>query len=286
MQAEHRPRLRSGRGFNLKAGITTIALRRYDVFHSLDLAAEVGLSGVELWGKPPHTPEEFDEDYLRRVRDRARSNGLKVHMFGSYVRPVLPDFAEKSESALKAAKILGARRIRVWAGNKEPKEADAELWTLVSDSLREFALRAEDQGMTLAVEMHGGTLAATPEGSLRLLETVAAPNLKLNFQVVDYADPDLDRTVAMIGDHVVNVHAQNYRPSSIDKDKMELCLISEGVVDYDHLAALLVSRGFKGFFEVEFLKGENISEQIMLESLKKDAAYLTELAAKHTSSEL
>jgi sugar phosphate isomerase/epimerase len=270
----------------LKAGIATIALRRYDVFHALDLAAEAGFAGIELWGKPPHTPEEFDEDHMRHVRDRARSNGLKVHMFGSYARPVLPDFQQKSEDALKAAKILGARRIRTWAGNKEPHEADDELWDAVARSLREFALRAEDEGVTLAVEMHGGTLAATPEGAMRLIELVDAPSLKLNFQVVDYRDPDLDRAVEMVGDYVVNVHAQNYRPSALDPEKMELCRIAEGVVDYDHLAGLLAQHGFKGFIEVEFLKGEDVSEQIAFESLKKDAAYLTELAAKHTPPEL
>lgn len=269
----------------MKAGIATIALRRYDVFHALDLAAEAGFTGIELWGKPPHTPEEFDEDHTRRVRDRARSNGLHVHMFGSYASPVLPDFKQKSEDALKAAKILGARRIRVWAGNKEPHEADDELWDLVTRSLRDFALKAEDEGVTLAVEMHSGTLAATPEGALRLIETIAAPSFRLNFQVVDYSNPDLDRTIAMVGDYVVNVHAQNYRPSHLEINKMELCGVSEGAVDFDNLAALLVQRGFRGYFEVEFLKGENVSEQIMLESLRKDALYLTELARKHTPQE-
>jgi sugar phosphate isomerase/epimerase len=270
----------------MKAGIATIALRRYDIFTALDLAAEAGFSGVELWGKPPHTPEEFDEDHLRHVRDRARANGLKIHMFGSYVRPVLPDFAQKSDDALRTAKVLGARKIRVWAGNREPHEADDELWTHVTGSLREFALRAEDQGVTLAVEMHSGTLAATAEGSLRLIEMVGAPNFRLNFQAPDFANPDTDRVVELVGDYVVNVHAQNYRPSAIDKEKLELSRISEGTIDYDHLLGLLAGHGFDGYVEVEFLKGENVGEQIMLESLKKDAAYLREITAKHTAQEL
>lgn len=265
----------------MRAGIATIALRRYDVFHALDLAAEAGFEGVELWGKPPHTPEEFDEDHLKRIRDRARSNGLVVHMFGSYARPGLPDFEQKSEDAVRAARVLGARRIRVWAGSKEPAEADDEMWEMVCGSLREFALKAESEGITLAAETHSGTLAATPGGCLRLLEQVGAPNLKLNFQVVDPRNPDLDRTVELIGDHVVNVHAQNYRPSAIDKDKMEISCISEGVIDYERLAELLSRRGFTGFIEVEFLKGEHVSEEIMLESLSRDAAFLRKIVSKY-----
>ncbi|MGC8862060.1 MAG: hypothetical protein ACP5R5_04695, partial [Armatimonadota bacterium] len=73
----------------MKPGLATIALRRYDVFHAIDLAAQAGFAGVEIWGKPPHTPEEFDEEHILKVRDRVRANGLKVSMFGSYARPML-----------------------------------------------------------------------------------------------------------------------------------------------------------------------------------------------------
>lgn len=266
----------------MKAGIATIALRRYDIFQALDLAAEAGFRGVEVWGKPPHTPEEFDEEHTLRVRDRARANGLKVGVFGSYVRPVLPDFEQKAEDALRIAKILGARVIRVWAGNKEPHEADDDLWTFVALKLRDFALRAEDQGITLAMEMHGGTLCATPEGALRVIEQSGSPNLKLNFQVIDMEKPDLERTIDLVGDLVVNVHAQNYRPSRREPGKMELCLVEEGVVDYDRVLSLLSERGFNRFVEVEFLKGEHDGEETMLDSLKRDAAYLKTLTEKYT----
>ena len=266
----------------MKPGLATIALRRYDVFHAIDLAAQAGFVGVEIWGRPPHTPEEFDEEHTLRIRDRVRANGLKVSMFGSYVRPVLPDFEQKSEDAIRISKILCARKIRVWAGNKEPHEADEELWEQVSRSLHEFALRAEDEGITLAVEMHGGTLCATAEGCLRLIELCGSPNLKLNYQVFDPRNPDLERVIGMVGAYVVNVHAQNHRPSRREPDKLELCLIREGLVDYDKALSLLAGHGFKGFVEAEFLKGENDTEEAMLDSLRKDAEYLRELTAKHT----
>lgn len=266
----------------MKAGLATIALRRYDVFHALDLAAEAGFERVEIWGKPPHMPAEFDEDYVRKVRDRVRGNSMKPSMFGSYANPAAPDYEQKAADALAAAKLLGARTIRVWAGNKEPGAADDDLWTLVAKSFHEFALQAEDEGISLAMEMHSGTLCATPEGALRVIEMAGAPHLKLNYQVVDMINPDLERTIGMIGDYVVNVHAQNYRPSPIESGKMELCLLSEGVVDYDQVLSLLAQRGFNKCVEVEFLKGEHVSEQVMLESLKQDAQYLRSLTQKHS----
>lgn len=266
----------------MKPGIATISLRKYDVFHALDLAAEVGFMGVEIWGRPPHTPEEFDEQHTRQIRKRLQANGLEAAVIGSYANPALPDFARKAADAIRIASILGARIIRVWAGNKEPHEAGEELWSLVAKSFYEFALQAELSGITLAMEMHGGTLCATPQGALRVIREAEAPNLKLNFQVNDMANPDLDNLIGAVGDYVVNVHAQNYRPSCLEKGKMDLSWIREGVVDYDKALSLLKSHGFNGYVEAEFLKGEFVSEDALMESLRKDAEYLRQLTAKYS----
>jgi len=266
----------------LKAGIATIALRNYDIFTALDMAGQAGFAGVEIWGKPPHTPEGVDEDHTRRVRDRARSNGLEIPIFGSYANPSWPEFEQKSDDAIKIATRLGAKIIRVWAGNKEPHEADEELWGHVARSLREFALRAELERLTLAMEMHADTLCHTPEGALRLLEMADAPNLYLNYQVGNFASPDVDHDLALIGDKVVMVHAQNFKPSCCEAGKMNRTLLRDGTVDYDKALSLLAAHGFEGYVEVEFLPGENVSEDALLESLKNDAAYLNEITARHS----
>ncbi len=267
----------------MKAGLATIAFRKYDVFAALDFARDAGFAGVEIWGKPPHTPEEFDEDHTRRVRDRARANGLEIAVFGSYANPSWPEYDRKSADSIKLALMLEAKIIRVWAGAKEPGEADEELWRHVASSLHEFALRAEYEGLTLAMETHADTLCFTPEGCLRLIEMAGAPNLKLNYQPRDFVNPDIERDIELLAEHVVMVHAQNFRPSCVEEGKMNRCLIERGVVDYDKALALLAKHGFDGYVEVEFLKGENLSEDAMLEALSKDAAYLAELTARHSA---
>lgn len=268
----------------MNAGLATIALRNYDVFTALDMASQAGFAGVEIWGKPPHVPEGVDEDHLRRVRDRARSNGLAIPIFGSYVNPSWPEFEEKSADAIRIAQRLGARIIRVWAGNKNPGDADEALWGHVATSLRAFALRAEYEGLTLAIEMHADTVCLTPEGAARLLEMVNAPNLKLNYQVADFAEPNVEHDLALIGNKVVMVHAQNFKPSCCEPGTMKRTLVQCGNVDYDKVLSLLAGHGFDGYVEVEFLKGENESEVALLESLKKDADYLKQLTAQHGGS--
>lgn len=267
----------------MKPGIATIALRKYDVFYAIDLAAEAGFLGVEIWGRPPHTPAEFDESHTAQIRDRARGLGMRVAMFGSYANPCSPDYEQKRDDSLRVAKILGTKRIRVWAGNKEPHEADEQLWRFVAEAMHDYALRAEDEGIRLAMEMHSGTLTATPDGAMRVIEMADSPNLKLNYQVSDTSQAEIERGIALVGDHVINVHAQNYRPSPIEDGKMELCLVEEGVVDYNLVLSLLASHGFKGFVEVEFLKGEFVSDDALLDSLRRDAEYLRGLTARYTA---
>jgi sugar phosphate isomerase/epimerase len=266
----------------VKAGLATIAFRKYDVFTALDFARDAGFAGVEIWGKPPHTPEELDADYTRRVRDRARANGLDIPVFGSYVNPSWPEFESKSADSIKLALMLGAKIIRVWAGSKNPDQADEDLWRHVASSFHEFALRAEYEGLTLAMETHADTLCFTPEGCLRLIEMASAPNLKLNYQPRDFVSPDVERDIELVGALVVMVHAQNFRPSCVEEGKMNRCLIERGTVDYDAALALLAKHGFGGYVEVEFLKGENVSEDAMLESLKRDADYLKEITARRS----
>lgn len=268
----------------MKAGIATIALRNYDVFSALDMASDAGFAGVEIWGKPPHTPEGFDEDHTRRVRDRARANGLAIPTFGSYVNPCLPDFQEKSDEAVEIALGLGAKIVRIWAGNKEPHDAPEDLWQHVATSLHEFALRAADEGLTLAMEMHGGTLCLTPEGALRVVEMADADNLKLNYQVNSFAEPDVEHDLGLVGGLVVMVHAQSFKKSCCDPTKTERSLVQCGAVDYDKVCSLLAQHGFKGYVEVEFLKGEFDSEDALIDSLKKDAAYLKMLTEKYTAA--
>ena len=67
----------------------------------------------------------------------------------------------------------------------------------------------------------------------------------------------------MVGAHVVNVHAQNRRPSCLEEGKMELSWISEGLVDYSRVLSLLKSHGFDGYVEAEFLKGDTTPSGIL-----------------------
>jgi sugar phosphate isomerase/epimerase len=263
----------------VKAGLATIALRELDVFQVIDLAGRAGFQGVEVWGRPPHTPYPFDEVYTASVRDRILQLGMEPSILGSYTNSASEAFQTEASLTLRIAKALGTKIIRVWAGDTEPCDATNDDWMRNAANLKWMSERADDVGITLAIEMHGGTLALTPEGVLRLLELANTDNLKLNFQVNDPAAPDLDRSVSLIGSHIVMVHAQNYvRAPEGSPHQWERSLVEEGLTDYRHLVALLRHYSFDGYVEVEFLKGEPDRDK-MLDAMQKDALFLRRLVA-------
>ena len=48
---------------NMKIGLCTIAFSELPLEEVLNISEEYSFDGVEIWGKEPHTPEEYDEDY-------------------------------------------------------------------------------------------------------------------------------------------------------------------------------------------------------------------------------
>lgn len=261
----------------MKAGLASIALRELDIFEVIDLAAHAGFEAIEIWGRAPHTPDVYDEQYWTTLRDKIVEKGMEPAVFGSYVNSAGSDFQDKAVMALSIAQTLGSPLIRVWAGDKEPPAAVDDDWTRNAANLKWMAERAEDKGITLAMEMHCGTLTFTPEGVLRLIDLAKVDNLKLNYQVADPGEPDLERTVELVGEHAVMVHAQNFvHAAEGSKHPWERSLVEDGIADYGELLTLLRPYGFDGPVEVEFLKGDPDRER-MIEAMRADAKFLNRI---------
>ena len=73
----------------MKVGLCTIAFRERSLEDVISIASDYGFDGVEIWGKPPHMPDEYDAEYVEKVRNLVNSKGLEVTAFGSYVHPLL-----------------------------------------------------------------------------------------------------------------------------------------------------------------------------------------------------
>ena len=258
----------------MKIALCTIAFSELPLEEVLDIAAEARFDGVEIWGRAPHIPDEYDPEYVKAIPRMAKERGLEIISFGSYVFPLMEDRKEHWDIAFRIAQDLETKLMRVWARGGPSKDTTDEQKAGIISVLREMSREAEQRGIILATEMHGGNFTDTPDTTLELLKAVDHPYLKTYYQPIfapDWGDPC--EAARKVGQYVVNVHAQNAKRT--DDGEISGGGIADGMVDYEKVVEVLKSYGFDGCLEVEFVQGED-----KIASLKRDRDFLARLAGK------
>jgi sugar phosphate isomerase/epimerase len=164
----------------IRPGLVSISFRNLAVQEIVDLCVRAGLEGIE-WGGDVHVPHG-DVGTARQTARTTAAAGLSVAAYGSYYRAGEtvdnPDFAD----VLASAQALGAPLIRVWAGKRGSADADVTYRTRVVDDLRRISSLAQQAGIVVACEFHGGTLTDTNASALALYGNVNHPNLRAYWQ--------------------------------------------------------------------------------------------------------
>ncbi|MCE5270198.1 sugar phosphate isomerase/epimerase [bacterium] len=260
-----------------KVGLCTIAFQERPLFEVLELAAQVGFDGVEPWGKPDHVPLNTPDERVREIRAKLDSLGLACSHYGSYVRLGEEHPAGEQQTnmkrSLEIADILGTRIVRIWAGDKNSEQLSAADWDRIVEDAKVYCGLAEPKGMQLAMEMHGNTLTNRAAAMVELINKVGSPALKANYQILNDTEDPYERA-SVAAPYTVMVHAQNVAPGGGEQQS----LISEGAVDFNRIYGILAAAGFKGYFEVEFVKGAGYEEKV--DSLQRDCAYLKTIGKK------
>lgn len=241
----------------MKIALCSIAFRERLLEYALDLAADVGFQGVEIWGREPHISHEFDANRVAAVRRMVAERGLEVPVFGSYLRLGATNQNHTGDVPLKdvlqTAAGLGSPIIRVWASDVGSAEAEEAVWRSTVRDAREAAASAAKMGIVLAAEMHSNTLADTSAAARRLLEEVDSEGFALNFQASTNLEDEtaMERLEAVLP-AVVHVHAQNYAPLGGRGGRVERVALADGLVDYASLVRRLREADYQGYLAVEF----------------------------------
>ena len=251
----------------MKLGLCTIAFQEKPLEEVIDIAANYGFNGIELWGKPPHLPDDYDEAYVKNIKDMAHRKGLEISAFGSYVDPLMPLHQKHFEEAFKIAHALGTDLVRIWSGGGPSKSIIPADKRLIHFRLVSITQWASFRNIRLGLEMHNNHLTDSVETILEAIEGVRVPALKTYYQPLARSDADEPHTAAeKLAEHIANVHAQNFDESG------KACPIADGVVDYARIVEILNAAGYDGYLEVEFVHGDN-----KLEALQRDRDYLASL---------
>jgi sugar phosphate isomerase/epimerase len=229
-------------------GLCTISAKDRPVDEILDVAAEAGADGVEIWGGE-HVGDG-SRAACERIASAAAERGLSIPVYGSYLRPGTDGVDGAMASELKTASALGADLIRVWAGDREHQDCSESHWEAVVADLGRLADAAVERDLAVTVERHAGTVTNTTEGAADLVAAVDHPAVGLNWQ------PNFEHDAAAVRADAAdlaalanNVHLQAV-PESGATDR---CALADAYFDVAAVAAAFADAGFEGFLEVEFV---------------------------------
>lgn len=154
---------------NMNLSLAAYSMRReltsgqMNLFQFIDWCAEMDLPGTELTSY--YFEEGFDAAYLRRLKLHAFRNGVTVSgtaIRNDFCRP--PGAERDAEVAsvkgwLERAADLGAPHVRIFAGNlpEGAQREDGIQW--VADAIGEVLPKAEECGVVVGLENHGGITA-------------------------------------------------------------------------------------------------------------------------------
>ncbi len=187
----------------------SIAFRDESIEEIIPKLASAGYDAVEVWGN--HVEGQSPQQ-LAAIRSLAREHGLGIEVLSPYFwltnsEELRLESMERAERFVAYCGQLGCRKIRTFTDcgptGIGSDVATAEQWRVAVESLK--SMTALDREILFVVETHAKTLADTPASALRLLDLVAAPNLKLNFQ---FLEGDVLAAYEQVKPHVAHAHLQ------------------------------------------------------------------------------
>lgn len=161
-----------------------------DTGAATEAARVAAAEGVQIIGLTPYTTAINDLDH--KVRKEA---------------------VDELRSAIDTAHLLGATRIRVYAGAWQPGQDDRDRhWAQLVQSFRDLAGPAADAGVLLCDENHFGTMTQSAKDTAALVRQVDSPSVRVLYDQANLTfahDETFEEAFAVQGDLIGHVHVKD-----------------------------------------------------------------------------
>ncbi len=264
--------------YDMKIGAIVESFR-LDTFDAIKCAAELGVSGLQMYcTNGENAPENMTAERKREVIKTVRDNGLVFsaicgdlgHGFGDSTKN--KDNVEKSKRIVDLALELGTNIITTHIG-VVPCDKNHDRYKTMQQACHALAEYADSVGARFAVE-------TGPEKSdvLRdFLDSIGSKGVSVNLDpanLVMVAGDDPVAAVYNLKDYIVHTHAKDglmlkatnpeyiYRVEPMPDELRGVGFYKEvplgtGLVDFPKYIAALDDIGYRGFLTIECEVGEN-----------------------------
>ena len=251
-----------------RIGISTYSFWRFldnskvPVDQCIRESAAMGFDAVEILHRQM---DREDNEHLQQLKQIALVEGVDLCGFSIHQGFVSPDAESRKKNidhtlhCIELAYAMGIPTMRVntgrWNTTKDFDElmknrgieprlegyTDDQGFEWVIDSLNKCLKKAQECGVTMALENHWG-LGLTPQGVLRIVNAVNSPWLQVLMDTGNFLEDPYDR-LEMLAPKTVYVQAKTYFGGGIWY-ALDL--------DYDRIAKMLRKHNYHGYIALEF----------------------------------
>jgi sugar phosphate isomerase/epimerase len=218
--------------------------------------ARHGYDGVE-WrvnGEYHWRAATVDRD-AARIKELCAAHGLAVAGLTSYVRP---DQEAAVARLIDACRTLGCPRFRIFSARYDPAVGYFAIRDRTRVQLERLARRLEGTGVKALLEIHFGTIVASPTLAFELLRDIDPATIGV---ILDPANlviegaMDLRMGLDMLGDRVDLVHVKNIRweQTAQGRWRWRFDELADGQCDWAETIAALQAAGYDGWLSLENL---------------------------------
>lgn len=177
---------------------------------------------------------------------------------------------DEFRGAIETAHLLGADRVRVYAGSWHPGDSDHDRrWTKLREALQTLAPEAEQAGVRLCVENHFGTMTQTAAETAALVREIAHPAIRVLYDQANLTfthDESFEEAFAVQGDLIGHVHVKDlvftdpnaaFRATetarvNASERAVRSRVIGTGVLPWPQILAALLRHGYDDLLSIEY----------------------------------
>jgi sugar phosphate isomerase/epimerase len=177
---------------------------------------------------------------------------------------------DEFRGAIETAHLLGADRVRVYAGSWHPGDADhARRWARLREALQTLAPEAEQAGVRLCVENHFGTMTQTAAETAALVREIAHPAVRVLYDQANLTfthDETFEQAFDVQGGLIGHVHVKDLvftDPSAAfratetarvnaSERSVRSRVIGSGVLPWPEILAALLRHGYDDLLSIEY----------------------------------
>ena len=237
----------------------TMALPGLDIVEAIKLFSSLGLDGMELvaqQGTPFHI--DLPDAEIERITAASREYALPIVTLTPYFWAINSENdAERRENinglkkAILLAKRMGAKFVRSYGGKDTASGTEEAKFERSVEALKEAGKLAEENGITILVENHPGTMTRTGTATADMIKAVNMNSVRALYDpcnVLNDTDEDWLTTFEVQQDVIGYVHCKDYRMKGTER---VACVVGEGVVPWLEIMRKLSDKELTISFEYE-----------------------------------